>query len=74
MSAVLLVGTGVVDGVVDGCDGVDWDGDCSVDVGWDSAGVVVGAGSFGVASCSVLLVVFSWVDDSSEVFGCESEL
>ena len=48
-----------MDGVVDGCDGVDWDGDCSVDVGWDSAGVVVGAGSFGVVSCSVLLVFFS---------------
>lgn len=57
----MLVGAGVVDGVVDDCGGVDWDGDCSVDVGWDSAGAVDGAGSgsAGVVSCLVLVVLFS---------------
>lgn len=70
----MLVGVGVVDGAVVGCDGTDWGGVCSVGVGWDSVDVMVGAGSVGVASCSVLLKFFSWVDDSSVVFGCESEL
>lgn len=54
----MLVGVGVVDGVVVGCGGVDWGEICSVGVGWDSAGVVVGAGSVGAVLCSVL-VVFS---------------
>lgn len=70
----MLVGVGAVDGVVVGCGGVDWGEMCSVGVGWDSAGVVVGAGSVGVASCSALLEFFSWADDSLVVFGCESEL
>ena len=56
---MLLFGAGVVDGVGVGCDGTGWGGVCSAGVDSGSAGVVVGAGSFGVASCSVLLVFFS---------------
>lgn len=56
---MLLVGVGVMDGVVVGCGDVEWGGVCPAGVDSGSAGVVVGAGSFGVVSCSVLLVFFS---------------